>query len=118
MKHKVIIPVTVDRDELMNSVMGSVWERWDWWVMLKFADGCDWKTYPSNPHLPYVKVGITDPDDPDEQAFIAKTLSVQDIVIAVGEVLTSHPWIRWDDMDACYGDVVMQTAMLGKVVYG
>lgn len=117
-KHEVTIPVTVDRDELMNNVMGSAWETWEWWVLLEYVDGCDWQTYPNNPHLPYVRVGIADPDDPDDPMFIGKTLSVQDILTAVGEVLTSHPWIRWDNMDACDSDLVLQYAVLGKVMYG
>lgn len=120
-KHEVTIPVTVDRDELMNNVMGSAWETWSWWTGIQYADGCDWKTYPSDHHAPYVTITSDDPDmgwDESESESITKTLTIHDILTAVGEVLTRHPWIRWDNMDACDSDLVLQYAVLGKVVYG
>jgi len=114
----VTIPVRVNMNELMQNVMGSAWETWSWWTRILYANGCGWDRIPASVNDPYVLVAIIDPNDEDEEDEITVTLSVGDILTAVGDVLTLHPWVRWDNMDACDSDLVMQTAVLGTVVYG
>ena len=123
-KHTVTIPMQVDRDELLNNVMGSAWETWSWWKEYEYADGYDWDTYPDDPHAPYVTVTVDDPDhdwwsgeEETDSPSRTRTLSVDDLLTAVGTVLTKHPHVRWDDMDAISADIVLQYATIGAYTY-
>lgn len=116
-KHTVTIPVQVDRDKLLNSVMGTMWETWSWWQSYEYADGCGWDKYPDNPRAPYITVSVDDPNYDEGEQSLTVTLSVNDIIESVANTLKYHPWVRWDDMDASSGDIVMQYAVLGDYVY-
>lgn len=78
---------------------------------MDYSEGSDWD-----------KVGeitITAWDGETEgEAFITKTLTVQDLADAYGKCLTEGYKFNLDDFDACDGDVVVQMAMFGEVVYG
>lgn len=117
------LALPVPTQELMSTVMGSAWDEagYDWWRSAIYEDGYDWNVIPSDPDARYIVVGIADPDtyETDEDAkVILRALSVNDIVKGVEAVLKQCPWVRWDDMDANDGDLVLQYAMLGKVTYG
>lgn len=116
----VTIPVQVDKDELLNNIMGSAWETWSWWRTATYADGYDWDTYPDDHDAHYITVGASDPDaDEDDYTLVRlRNVTVNDILRATATILTDYPRVRWDDMDACDGDLVMQTVVLGEVVYG
>lgn len=114
----ITIPVQVDRDELMHSVMGACWYTWSWWRKYEYAKGCDWKTYPDDPNATYIVVWVDDPDYDEGTRTRKAVLSVNDIVGAVAKTISVCPWIRWDDMDACDSDAVMQHAVLGGYIYG
>lgn len=116
-KHTVTIPVQVDRDELLNNVMGASWYTWSWWRKAEYAKGCDWKTYPDDPDATYIVVWVDDPDYDEGTRTRKAVLTVNDIIRAVAKAMSQSPWIRWDDMDACHSDVVMQYAVLGDYVY-
>lgn len=104
----------VDADEFFCSLLGSAWETWDWWHSAEFINGYEWDKYPTNWDEPFLTVGICDPDDDDEFATVTKTLCLNDLLNAYRQ----NPVGRWDDHDACTGDAVFQTAVLGTVVYG
>lgn len=114
----VTIPVRVNRHELLSSVMGSAWSVWSWWRTAEYAEGYNWDTFPDDPTAHYITVGIDDPMDDEERRVQVVRLTTADIVKAVGLALSMHHSIRWDDMDAGDGDVVMQYATLGALVYG
>ena len=111
--------ITVDDKELWSCVMGSGWETWDWWRVIRYADGTDWKT-PGK-----VLVAVADPDDEDQR--VAKTITVDDLARAVSVAIEKNyngglghmiNWLSFEDYDACASDVIMQIAVLGDVVYG
>ena len=116
-KHTVTIPVQVDRDELLNSVMGTMWETWSWWQSYEYADGCGWDKYPDNPRAPYITVSVDDPNYDEGEQSLTVTLSVNDIIESVANTLKYHPWVRWDDMDAISADIVLQYATIGAYTY-
>lgn len=115
--HTVTIPVQVDRDELMNSVMGASWGTWSWWQSYEYADGCGWDKYPDNPNAPYITVSVDDPKYDEGEKTLTVTLSVNDIIESVANTLKYHPWVRWDDMDAISADIVLQYATIGAYTY-
>ena len=102
----------IDDYDLWRCVCGSGWESWSWWYTCWYEGG-DW----DDPCTLWVV--IEDPDYEDEWA--TATITVHDIARAIEEQ-HDHPdvigaLIR-SDFDACWGDVVMQQAILGEVVYG
>jgi hypothetical protein len=122
--HHTTLALPVPTQELMSSVLGSGWDEagYDWWRSAPmYASGCDWDITPYDPDAIYVKLAIADPNtyDTDEDAkVIMKALTANDIIKGVEAILKQCPWVRWDDMDASDGDMVLQYAILGEVTYG
>ncbi len=114
LRNTVTLTQEVDAQEFFENLLGSAWETWAWWHTVGFSEGYDWDTYPADWNEKFLTVGICDPDDETEEATITKSLSLNDLVGAY----TKNPIGDWDDHDACTGDAVMQTAVLGKAVYG
>jgi hypothetical protein len=68
-----------------------------------------------------VKVGIQDPesyDIDDDVKTKRKSLSVNDIAKAFGELVSKGYTLDHADLDAIGADSVMQYAVLGEVTYG
>ena len=104
-----LIQIRVPTQEVMENIMGASWDTWSWWTEVTYADGCDWNKYPATVDAPYVTVSIQDPDMDDDTVTVTHaTLTVRDIVQTLGECLMDYPHIRWDDMDACSADLVIQ----------
>ena len=118
---KVNITISVDAHEFVSAVLGSSFTTWSWWTEFKFVDGYDWDTTPSNHNLKFVKVGIQDPesyDIDDDVKTKRKSLSVNDIAKAFGELVSKGYTLDHADLDAIGADSVMQYAVLGEVTYG
>ena len=114
-KRTVTLPIEVDRQELLEAVMGAGWGTWEWWRKCKYAEGCDWETYPDDDTAPYATISIEDPDDTDK--VVTKVVTVADIVRATAEAQKTCRY-SWDNQDASSADEIMQIAVLGQVVYG
>lgn len=111
-------------EDTLQGVLGASFSHWDWWQLVEYKEGFDWKTYPTDLEEKFITVGIEDPaypeellqEEEDKLPTIEKALSVADIlrawsVCAVGGYSMS-------DEDAVSSDAVMQTAVLGEVTYG
>lgn len=114
---EVIIPVSVNAEEFWSAVFGSAWETWEWWVGLNYLEGSDWDK------VGQVEITALDPDGNQETDTIKKVLGLDDIVNAFTKAVTDNKSFGgFDphelDLDACDGDVVIQYAMFGDVIYG
>jgi hypothetical protein len=114
MRKRVTVTTEVDANEFFSSVLGSAFEHWDWWHLVKYDEGYEWHTHPDDMDTPFLAVGILDPDDEDEEETITKILSLADILTAYNKC----DGLRWDNLDAGSSDTIMQTAMFGEPVYG
>jgi hypothetical protein len=112
----ISIHYTMDDDDLWSDVMGSAWETCPWWFWLDY-DGGDW----DEPCTLWVAVANPDNDHWFEDGVLTATITIDDVVRALEE-LRDHPVVmeclRNQDFDAIYGDVVIQQAVLGEVIYG
>jgi hypothetical protein len=115
MSEMVIVPVQMEAEEVWSNVLGSAWEDWDWWQKIEYSEGSDWDK------VGEITVSITDPNDEEEEQVITKTLGVQDLANAYAELVSKNYGgtnLNIHDLDAVYGDCVLQQAVLGDVVYG
>ena len=111
----VTIPltITVPANELADAVLGSGWDTFSWWLAAKY-------------HGDNVDVVVVDPDT--DKVRESKTITpdhlAQALTVAIEkgytDACTGRPITvtRDLDFDACVGDVIMQIAVLGEVVYG
>lgn len=114
------INVEVEEQELWEACFGTGVETYPWWKKIAFLDGCTW----DRPGL--VRLGIEDPNDPNN--VITKEVGSNDIVktlekmISAGVRVWGDPIPLGPDMasqwDADTADAVLQTLMLGVIVYG
>ena len=116
-KRTTNITIPVDTRDYMMNILGSVYWTYPWWVKVEYAENYNCMDLPPTDTEPYVCATILDPNDEEEVATITKWLSVNDIVEAGNKGFTLCPWVRWDDMDATDGDIVMQYAMLDAYMY-
>ena len=114
------ININIDRtpEHIWSSICGSAWETWSWWQYLNY-DGGDWDK-PCD-----LWILVTDPymDEYSLEAYdvLSAKVTLPDLVRALEE-LSDHAQIMDclinDDFDAVYGDVVMQQAIFGEIIYG
>jgi hypothetical protein len=106
----------VDVVDTWAAVCGSAWETNPHWFWLDYEDG-EW----DEPCTLWVAIANPDDDHWFEDGVLTATFTVDDMVRALEE-LRDHPQIMRDlrsgDFDAIYGDVVIQQAVLGEVIYG
>jgi len=119
-KVKIMVPTTVDPEELWFATFGSGFESWHWWLRVEFLDGSDWDK-PGRCGL-----AIMNPDDEDDA--VTYIVDMDRLLWAVEKTLTTsvdactgapiRVILGEVDFDACVGDCILQTAVLGEVVYG
>lgn len=101
-------------EPIWTQVLESGWDTFEWWTAAEFLEG-DWDV----PGV--VLVTHTPPDDPDEPATTHR-LDEAAINAAYVTAKLKHSGglfhLFEDDIDAIAGDVVMQIACFGKIVYG
>jgi hypothetical protein len=115
-KHRVEIVTRVDRQEFLENLLGASGTDWDWWMTVKFDEGFDWDTHPTDIEQAFLTLGIEDPED-DEHEIVLK-LSSLDLVRSHNACLDMGHHVEWDNHDASSADCVFQMALLGAVVYG
>ena len=108
-------------DLLWETVFGTDGDSWSWWVGCEFLDG-DWHT------VGRVRLEIRHPDNPHDS--IERVVTITDVRAAIdkialegkhGDVCTGKFPVGPDmdsEWDACVSDLVLQTMVLGEVVYG
>jgi hypothetical protein len=113
MSSMITVPVQYQAEDFWSEILGSAWETYDWWVSLDYSEGAAWD-----------KVGeltITAWDgqgESEEEGTITKTLGIKDLAEAYGKCLSEGFRINIHDLDADQGDVILQMAMFGEIVYG
>jgi len=119
MPEKVIIQVEVPTKYFISCLLGNSFETWSWWQIKHYLDPYSWDSVPDDHDLPFITLGIDDPDFEEGEQVKIKILSVNDIVKAYGLYLQqSHCKESWENLDAATGDHVMQLAVLGEYTYG
>jgi hypothetical protein len=126
MKTATTLTVTVrlDAEEFMSAVLGSGWLGWSWWKAFGYLNGYSDDNLPTDPSEKFILVGVENPDRYDRDTFPTPAsiksakLSMNDIAMAYG-ALVSLGWdVNHEDLDACGADNIMQYAVLGDIVYG
>jgi hypothetical protein len=120
----IAVEKTFDANDLWTAITGSGWEQSPWWRKVKYNKEAiaDW-TEQGDPTTFSVEVSVDNPKDMDKA--ITKTITFADVVEACKKVWATklyHCGMRVDDRidnyDSCAGDIIMQMAVLGEVVYG
>jgi hypothetical protein len=117
MSNSVIIPIKIEATEFWSAIFGSAWESWDWWLDYEFLEGSDWDT------VGLVRVVGLDPEGDQVSDKIEKILTIEDLVKSYTHLVNSNPNIPTMsygelDLDASDGDVIIQQAIFGDVIYG
>jgi hypothetical protein len=110
------ITLELDRDTFFREILGSAFTTWSWWHEETYDAGYSWKQYPDDPDLPFLTLGICDPDDDEEEETIVKKLSLNDI--ARGFCKSGAR--SWVELDAGSSDWIMQCAFFdsSEAIYG
>jgi len=112
---KILLKYEIDDEELWSAVCGSAWEMNSWWWAAEYEGG-DW----DEPCTLWVAIANPDSDHWFEDGVTTATITLDDIVRAIEE-LFDHAVVmhclREMDFDSSYGDVVMQQAIFGDVIY-
>ena len=109
----VTISRKMSQTDFWSSIMGGLEFHFEWWLAVRYRDDADWN-----------KPGVVELTIEDEDGKpLTKKLTVADLVLAYQHVIDKGyhhcgTEINIEDMDECASDMVLQTAMLGDVVYG
>ena len=103
------ITIEIPDDELWSEIFGSGFSTLPWWKEALFIN-CDW----DEPGV--VDLTMQDPDTGD--AFPPRLVTVDTLAEATSTVLQTYPHRNLNDMDAELADMILQTAVAGKVVFG
>ena len=108
---KIQLTMMVNPYDLWSSICGSAWESWEWWLGWKYEGG-DWE----NPCTLWVVA-----ENPYDDGAITATVTVDDLARAIEDLQHSTvvmAAVVSSDFDALTGDIIMQQAIFGEVVYG
>lgn len=110
------IILEVEQKDFLPEILGSAYTTWSWWHEETYDEGYEWNKYPTDNDLPFLTLGICDPDDENEERTITKKLSVNDI--ARGFVKSGAH--SWQNLDAGSSDWIMQCAFFDntEAIYG
>lgn len=100
----------LEEDSLWSQVFGSGWEMWEWWTGYTFVEGA-WDTEG------VVVITHQNPEDPDEPATNHR-IDPAALEAAYLKVAQKYPHLLDQDIDAGLGDVILQVACFGDVIYG
>lgn len=100
------VVLEVEQSEFLPEILGSAYTTWSWWHEETYDKGYEWDKYPEDNDLPFLTLGICDPDDEEEERTIVKKLSVNDI--ARGFLKSGYS--TWKNLDAGSSDWIMQCA--------
>lgn len=112
-------------DALWSEVFGSGFETWEWWRKITYQRGATWEAPARDAEgnvFGGVSLSIEDPDD--EHRTRTRTVTPRLLIEALDkasqkyvDTCTGNPIHEHMEWDACSGDVVLQIAVLGDVVY-
>jgi hypothetical protein len=110
------IILEIEQKDFLPEILGSAYTTWSWWHEETYDEGYEWNKYPSDNDLPFLTLGICDPDDEQEERTITKKLSVNDI--ARGFVKSGYQ--KWTGLDSGSSDWIMQCAFFDstEAIYG
>jgi hypothetical protein len=113
MSNTVVVNIEMDADALWSAVFGSAYEQMGWWLGEHFVEG-DWST------AGLAKITFEDPDTSSEQTTY---VNVDDLARGYSLALKNNyhhcgTGIDLEDPDACVGDIILQCAIFGEVIYG
>lgn len=109
----VTITRQISKTDFWSNIMGSLEFHFEWWRAVKYLDGADWD-----------KPGVVQLTIEDENGKpLTKKLTLGALLLAYQRVIDkgyTHCGmdVDIDNMDECSSDMVLQTAMLGDVIYG
>jgi len=113
----VIAEIAVDKEELWSSIFGSAYESHSWWLDEEFKEEGGWETIG--------EVTLTAWNAKNNSKEIVKSFKPDDIFdawkksVAEGYVhCGNYSMLDVDNADACFGDIVLQIAMYGEIVWG
>ena len=112
----ITVTINIKQGEFLDEILGSAYETWSWWHEETYDEGYGWDTYPTDNDLPFLTLGICDPDDEDEERTITKKLSVNDIANGFAKSGIHS----WQNLDAASSDCIMQCAFFDstEAIYG
>lgn len=100
------IVIEIEDSVLWSEVFGSAFEQYLWWKEVEFLEG-NWEK-PGKVRLVISGEGV------EAEAVV----TVDDIAMACSEVAFFNGGFDSEGIDANIADTVLQTAVLGKVVFG
>jgi hypothetical protein len=116
MKYTKSVEVEVTDNELWEGTFGTSGEQWKWWTEVTFLGEADWD-----------KIGQVRLSIDCEGTKATKVVGIEDVRAAFQKVLsegrdvdpcTGRFGTSPTDWDACESDLVLQTMVLGSVVFG
>lgn len=120
MSNKVKLEMYFTEQDLWETIFGASPEMFgtSWWISYKFREDSDWDKAGA------VRITLLDPEDLEEtgKKTVSKVLYPSDLVEALGKVFNSGNrytnWLDLDEYDSVAADVIIQTAIYGKIVFG
>jgi hypothetical protein len=113
LQQKLTVTIEVDRRDFIGEILGSAFEYWSWWHVVRYDEGYEWDRYPDDNNKKFLWLGICDPDDPNERKTIRKKVSVNDIAKAYAK----SGYRSYDNLDAGSSDWIMQHIFFDEAVY-
>lgn len=113
MEDTVSITRQISRTDFWSNIMGSLEFQFDWWLAVKYLDGADW----DRPGCVQLTIEDENGKPLTKKLILENLLQAYQHVVAKGYVHCGTT-VDIEDMDECASDMVLQTAMLGDVVYG
>jgi hypothetical protein len=112
----VKIQIEVEQKDFLPEILGTSFVFWSWWHEATYDEGYDYDIHPTDNDLPFLTLGILDPDDEEEEKILTKKVSVNDI--ARGFVKSGYK--KWTDLDAASSDWIMQCVFFDseEAIYG
>lgn len=112
---KVSINIEVDPLELWISVMGSAWEQaGDHFLEANYLSG-DWD-----------EIGVLEltGENPNGEGIITKKIGINEILEAYAEAINrghhhcNCSMVDLENYDSCAGDIILQLALYGELIFG
>lgn len=108
----------VDVKAFVEAILESGYGVYPWYGETEFVDGWSLDLLPpSNLHIPFITISTWDANSDSEVDYHPTTLSIDDLVEAYQQAVEGRTE-TWEDVDADFGDHIIQLAVFGTVVFG
>lgn len=98
----------------VSAILESRYETYPHYGATSFVGNWSLDHLPIDHNVPYVIIETVSPDD--EDFFVPNTLSINDLARAY-EIEVEGGTETWEDVDADFGDRIIQNAIYGELVY-